>query len=266
ETGVRTNGRGRLDNDLTTLAEVLKRQGYETAAFVASFVLDHKFGLDRGFKTYDDEILGDETGSKALHRDRSGETVVDAALEWLTGASSRPFFCWVHLYDPHAPYLAHSELFGDEFAERPYDAEIAYDDRQVGRLMEFLKSRGLDAGTLVVVVGDHGEGLGQHVEPTHGSTLYNATMRVPLLFHRPAQLPSGRRLASNISLVDVFPTILELLGLNPARKISGKSAKAALQGGTAPGSLCYGATDEPFLKEGWSPLRSLTDGQLKYIR
>jgi tetratricopeptide (TPR) repeat protein len=233
---------------------------------VAAFVLDRKFGLARGFNTYDDEIAGDESGSEALLRQRTGEAVVDAALAWLSRPRAGPFFCWVHLYDPHAPYLPHSDLFGDEFAERPYDAEIAYDDRQVGRLLEFLKSRGLDAGTLVVVVGDHGEGLGQHVEQMHGSTLYNATMRVPLLFRRPAQLPPGRRVASNVSLVDVFPTILELLGLNPARKISGRSVSPALQGGAAPGSLCYGATDEPFLKEGWSPLRSLTDGPLKYIR
>jgi arylsulfatase A-like enzyme/Tfp pilus assembly protein PilF len=266
ENGVRTNGRGRLDDSLPTLADVLRRQGYDTAAFVAAFVLDSKFGLARGFKTYDDDIAGDESGGDALLRQRTGEAVVDAALAWLGRPRSAPFFCWVHLYDPHAPYLDHTDLFGDEFAGRPYDAEIAYDDRQVGRLLEFLKTRGLDAGTLVVVVGDHGEGLGQHVEQTHGSTLYDVTMRVPLLFRLPGRLASGRSVPGNISLVDVFPTVLELLGLKAAPRMSGRSVKAALEGATKSESLCYGATDEPFLIDGWSPLRSLTDGRWKYIR
>lgn len=266
ETGVRTNGRGRLDEALPTLAEFLKRRGYATAAFVASFVLDHKFGVERGFKTYDDEIVGGESGSEALHRARSGAEIVDRALAWLDAARSRPFFCWVHLYDPHAPYLEHPDLFGDEFAERPYDAEIAYVDIQVGRLLEFLKSRGLDDTTLVVVVGDHGEGLEEHVERTHGSTLYDATLHVPLLFCGPGGLRAGGRVESNVSLVDVFPTILDLVGAAPPRRISGRSIKPALIGGAAVESLCYGATDEPFLMDGCSPLRSLTSGRWKYIR
>src|SRR6266446_4987418 len=107
ENGVRTNGRGRLDEAIPTLAEVLRRQGYDTGAFVASFVLDSKFGLDRGFKTYDDDFAGEEPASDALHRQRHGEAVVDAALAWLNEKRSGPFFCWVHLYDPHFPYRAH---------------------------------------------------------------------------------------------------------------------------------------------------------------
>ena len=266
EHGVRTNGRGRMNDGLPTLAEVLNRQGYDTGAFVASFVLDSKFGLDRGFKAYDDDIGGDEPTGDALHRQRSGEAVVDAALAWLGQPRTRPFFCWVHLFDPHFPYLDHADLFDDEFVERPYDAEIAYVDRQVGRLVDFLKTHGLDAQTLVVVVGDHGEGLGEHVERTHGSTLYNATMHVPLLFRHPAKLAPGRRMATNVSLVDVSPTILELLGVADSRPITGKSIRPALSGGMARESLCFGATDEPFLMDGWSPLRSLTAGSWKYIQ
>lgn len=266
ETGVRTNGRGRLDDSLPTLAEALKRRGYETAAFVASFVLDGKFGLARGFKTYDDDIAGEEPDPDALHRHRDGAAVVDAALAWLGQPRLSPFFCWVHLYDPHAPYLAHPDLFGDEFTERPYDAEIAYVDRQVGRLVAFLKERGLEGETLVVIVGDHGEGLGEHFERAHGSTLSNATMHVPLIFRRPQQLPAGGRVATNVSMVDVSPTIHELLGMAVPPKITGKSFRPALAGGTAPASLCYGATDEPFRSNGWSPLRSLTDGDWKYVR
>ena len=266
ENGVRTNGRGRLEEGLPTLAEVLRRQGYDTGAFVASFVLDGKFGLGRGFKTYDDDFAGDEPASDVLHRQRHGEAVVDAALRWLGEARSRPFFCWVHLYDPHFPYLAHEELFGKEFADRPYDAEIAYVDRQVGRLVEFLKARGLESQTVVVVVGDHGEGLGEHVERQHGSTLYNTALQVPLLVRHPGRLAAGGRLAANVSLVDLSPTVLDLAGVADPRKITGRSFKAGLQGGMSPTGACYGATDEPFLNNGWSPLRSLIEGNWKYIK
>src|SRR6516162_4816189 len=150
ENGVRSNGRGRLDAAVPTLAEVLKRRGYDTAAFVGSFVLAAKFGLNRGFQKYDDDFRPDEPADDELHRQRRGEAVVDSALTWLAGRKGRPFFCWVHLYDPHHPYVEHADLFGDEFAGRPYDAEIAYVDRQVGRLIDFLKARGLESRTLVV--------------------------------------------------------------------------------------------------------------------
>jgi arylsulfatase A-like enzyme/Flp pilus assembly protein TadD len=266
ETGVITNGRGRMDDSLPTLAESLKRRGYETAAFVASFVLDRKFGLARGFTAYDDDIAGEEPDADALHRHRNGAEVVDAALAWLRQPRSRPFFCWVHLYDPHFPYLAHTDLFGDEFTERPYDAEIAYVDQQVGRLVAFLKERGLEGQTLIVVVGDHGEGLGEHFEFAHGMTLYNATMQVPLIFRYPTKLPAAGRVGMNVSTVDVSPTVHELLGLPAPPNITGRSFRSALAGGTVPASLCYGATDEPFRGSGWSPLRSLIDGEWKYIR
>ena len=265
ENGVVTNGRGRLGDGISTLAEVLKRQGYDTGAFVASFVLNRKFGLDRGFRTYDDEFADEETASDALHRQRHGESVVDAALEWLGAKRTQPFFCWVHLYDPHEPYLPHNDLFQDKYAERPYDGEIAYVDRQVGRLVDFLKTRGLETQTLVVVVGDHGEGLQDHVERTHGLTLYGETLHVPLIFRQLGQLPGPRRVAGNVSLVDLSPTILDLLGQKERRKITGKSLKTVLAGDDTPGPI-YSATDDPFLNNGWSPLRSLIDGQWKYIR
>lgn len=266
ESGVRTNGRGRLDDTIPTLAEVLKKRSYHTGAFVASFVLDSKFGLGRGFDVYDDDFRSEESDSNPLHRQRPGESVVDAALTWLRTPRRYPFFCWVHLYDPHEPYLTHPELFGTEFAEQPYDAEIAYVDRQVGRLLEHLRVSGSDSQTLVVVVGDHGEGLGEHLEETHGLTLYDASMRVPLIFRIPAHLPAGKRVSANISLVDVAPTILELTSNPGARTMTGKSLKSVLKGTANPISLCYGATDDPFLVNGWSPLRSLSHENWKYIR
>ncbi len=266
EHGVHTNGHGRLGAGIRTLAEVLKRQGYDTAAFVGALVLDGKFGLDRGFDVYDDDFSGDEPTVDLFHRSRQGQAVVDAALTWLAGERAQPFFCWVHLYDPHAPYLAHIDLFGDEFQDRPYDAEIAYCDQQIGRLVEFLKGHELESRTLIVVVGDHGESLGEHSERTHGSTLYNSTMRVPLIFRQQTRIASGRRVAEQVSLVDVAPTILDLLGAGASWKTTGKSRIREFAGCPAEPRSCYGATDEPFLMNGWSPLRSLVEGRWKYIR
>lgn len=266
EHGVRTNGRTRLDNSIPTLAEVLTRHGYDTGAFVASFVLDARFGLARGFRTYDDEVSGHEAAADDQHRERNGASVVDAALAWLGARRTAPFFCWVHLFDPHAPYLPHTDVFGDDFAGRPYDAEIAYVDRQIGRLVDFLKARGLDSKTLVVVIGDHGEGLSEHGETRHGLMLYSATMHVPLIVTLRDRFAPGRRVAANLSPVDVSPTLLDLLGLDDPRKATGKSFQGALLGDAAHGSPCYGATEEPFLKGGWSPLRCLTEENWKFIR
>lgn len=266
ENGVRRNGHGRLDDSIPALAEILQRQGYDTAGFVASFVLHRKFGLDRGFQVYDDGFWREGPPVEPEQRRRHGGAVVDAALQWLRVRTGRPFFCWVHLYDPHAPCSTHPEIFGETFAGRPYDAEIAYMDAQVGRIIEHVKSQNLLDDSLIVVVGDHGESLGEHLELSHTLTLYNAAMRVPLIFHRPAQLAGGGRVATNVSLVDVFPTIVELLGLRQTAKTNGQSIKAALSGGTSVGSLCYGATDDPFEVFGCSPLRSLTDGDWKFIR
>ncbi len=266
ENGIFTNGRGRLDESIPTLAEVLKHNGYETAAFVASFVLNAKFGLDLGFETYDDDFTSEAAVEDVLHRQRSGQSVVDAALKWLGLRREKPFFCWVHLYDPHAPYLAYPELFGDKYVDRPYDAEIAYVDLQVQRLIDYLKQNGLEKQTLVVVVGDHGEGLGEHVEQEHGMTLYDDTLHVPLIFRHAGQLPGKRRIPSNVSLVDLSPTVLDLLGLRDPRKITGRSLKNAIVSGESPAGVVYGATDAPFLVDGWSPMRCLIDGNWKYIR
>lgn len=266
ENGVVTNGRGRLDDSIPTLAEVLKREGYDTGAFVASFVLNGKFGLKRGFRTYDDDFANEEVGSDSLHRQRQGASVVDAALKWLGVKREKPFFCWVHLYDPHFPYLPHTDLFQDEYVDRPYDAEIAYVDMQVGRLVDFLKTRGLESQTLVAVVGDHGEGLGEHVEREHGMTLYNDALQVPLIFRHVGKLPAGQRVDGNVSLVDLSPTVLDLLDLRDPRTITGKSLKKVLEGREQASGLVYGATDVPFLINEWSPLRCLIEGQWKYIR
>lgn len=266
EHGLRTNGRGRLDASIPTLPEIAAKGGYDTGAFVASFVVDSKFGLDRGFAVYDDDLSGAEAADEAIHRQRDGRVVVDAALKWLQNPRDKPFFCWVHLYDPHFPYLDRKAEFGDKFVGRPYDAELAYTDQQVARLLAQLKTAGLESNTLVVVVGDHGEGLSEHTEVTHGYTLYESTQHVPLIMRLPGKVVGGHRSVEPVPLADITPTLIEVLGLRNPGSTTGRSVRAALAGQPLSDRICFSATDDPFLQNGWCPLQSLVAGPWKYIR
>ncbi len=217
--GMRVNGGTALAASQVTLAEALSEKGYETAAFIGAFVLDGRWGLNQGFDLYDDKFdLG-----KYKHLDlgsvqRPGNLVVDAALGWMEGHKQAPFFAWVHLYDPHVPYEP-PEPFLSQFAGRGveglYDGEIAFADAQVGRLLAWLKRNGLDERTVVVVAGDHGEGLGSHGEGTHGYFVYDYALHVPLIVAAPFPELRGVRVESQVSLVDVFPTVLALGGIEP---------------------------------------------------
>jgi arylsulfatase A-like enzyme/Tfp pilus assembly protein PilF len=266
EHGLITNGRGRLDDQIPTLAEQLRNAGYDTAAFVGSFVLHSKFGLQRGFATYDDDLTDTDPTEHGLHRQRDGRQVVDAALAWLQQDRAQPFFGWVHLYDPHHPYDAHAGEFGDRFQAQPYDGELAYVDRQVSRLLDQLERQGLRDRTLIVIVGDHGESLGEHEEHEHGLTLYNGALHVPWIWAGWGVTSSGRRVPQPVSLIDFRLTLLEVLGLSDAESTSGGSLRPALAGEDIAAEACYAATDEPLLAQGWSPLRSLTTERWKYIR
>ena len=266
EHGLYTNGKNSLGTDVPTLAEILLKHGYDTGAFIASFVLDRKFGLNRGFQTYGDDLTGTAPQDEALHRNRDGNLVVDEALAWLKGRSNRPFLCWIHLYDPHAPYQDHKQIFGTGFKDRPYDAEIGFVDLQIKRVLDFLKNDQLNKKTLVIVVGDHGEGLNDHLERRHGQMLYNSTMHVPLIISLPGKLPAGRRVATPVSQVDLFPTILECLRLRQTNRISGRSLVASARGERSEPYGCYGQSDEASIEAGCSPLRSLTTEPWKYIR
>lgn len=266
EHGLVTNGRGRLDESISTLAEVFRDAGYDTGAFLGSFVLNSKFGLERGFRVYDDDMTNTDPTEYGLHRQRDGIWVVDSALAWLGRKRQKPFFCWVHLYDAHAPYLAHVEDFGDRFNDRPYDGGIAYVDLQVERLVKHLQMNQSWTQTLVVVVGDHGEGLGEHEERLHGLTLYDSVLRVPWIWAGRGATAAGRRVPQPVSLVDLRPTLLEGVGLRDPAPISGRSLYAALSGGEIASGNCYSGSDFPLLEYGWSPLRSLVTAEWKYIR
>ncbi|MDA0835772.1 MAG: sulfatase-like hydrolase/transferase [Planctomycetota bacterium] len=267
EHGLHNNGQGALPGELPTLATELQSRGYETGAFVAAVVLDHSFGLNRGFTTYDDDLSHVPEMPHSHHRYRSGETVVDSALSWLKRHSSKPFFCWVHLFDPHYPYLTHENRFFDQFADRPYDAEIAYVDQEVGRLLAYLEKAGLDGETIVVVVGDHGESLEEHSERTHGMTVYDATLRVPLIVSAPGISQPGHRVPQAVSLVDLSPTLLECLEQKSLPMVSGRSLYSSLRGVPLSGvTMQYAETDEPYQTAHWSPLQALIDDRWKYIR
>ncbi len=270
EHGLRTNGEHRLDLSDPTLAEVLQQQGYRTGAFIASFTLDSRNGLDRGFEVYDDDMATayDHRGDDNLGEYRPGDRVTNSALAWLEGQSGEePFFCWVHLFDPHLPYYPHRELSDTPLGARAgYDAEVAFMDMQVGRLTAFLTREDLAESTLVVAVGDHGEGLDEHGELDHGYMLYGTTLHVPLMFSLPGTIQGGRRVGAVVSLVDLYATILDLLDVGEVGERSGRSIAAALFGHEIGSLPSYGETDLPFTTFNWSPLQSLTTAKWKYIR
>lgn len=270
EHGLRVNGTHTLDIALPTLAEILRDEGYRTAAFIASATLDSQNGLDRGFESYQDDMTGSypHDESEPLTAYRPGDVVTDLALEWLEKEDEdRPFFCWVHLFDPHNPYFEHEALSGTRFqGEKSYDAEVAFMDMQVARLVDHLESGGMRESVLVVAAGDHGEGLVGDRERGHGFMLYEPTMRVPLIFSQPGRVPEGRRVEAMVSLVDLHSTVLELLGFDDVEQRSGRSLAQAVRGEHIEPLSCYGETDLPLTSFGWSPLRSLTTPRWKYIR
>jgi len=267
--GLRNNGGGRFPASAPALAAHLKAAGYETGAFVGSFVLDHRFGLDRGFDAYDDAIERDPDGPSGLAAERAGAAVVDRALGWLRQRpAAAPFFLWVHLYDAHAPY-APPEPFATRHAGRPYDGEIAGVDAQVMRLLQLLDERGLAARTLVAVTADHGESLGEHGEPTHGLFVYESTLRVPLLLRRPSVLKAETTVREPVSLADLAPTLAGLLEVPfpaaPAGSTSGRDLSSALRRGAEPEEGDVYAESEYPRTFGWGGLAALRRGNVKLI-
>jgi arylsulfatase A-like enzyme/tetratricopeptide (TPR) repeat protein len=266
--GVRDNGGYYLGDDEVTLAEVLRSRGYRTGGFVSAFVLDSRWGIGQGFDRYfDDFDLSKYEGKGMDAVQRRGDETVAKALAWLAQDGQRPFFAWVHLYDPHAPYAAPVE-YATRFpatAAGAYDAEIAWTDTLVGRLLEGLSAaRRLDH-TVVVVVGDHGESLGEHREPTHGFFIYDATIHVPLIVVGP-HVPV-RTVAEQVRIVDVMPTVLGVLGASPPSGVDGRDLLATAHGEASPEvPPALSETWYPRFHYGWSELVAIRDGRFKLIR
>jgi choline-sulfatase len=262
---VHDNGIDALGPEPAVLAEVLSRHGYATGAFVGAFVLDERFGLDRGFDTYDFAV--DEAGyhpQMTEFNERSADAVADAALAWLDGHAaspgSAPFFAWAHFFDAHHPYR--SPLATDPaFADRPYEAEIAYVDRQLQRIVDWLDAHGLRDRTLIVVTADHGESLGEHGEEAHGMFVYDGTLRVPLVMSCPSLFGGPLRCEGAVGLVDVRPTIQDLLGIATDDDMDGQSLLAAIPADRE----LYIETAGPVRMAGAAALRGLRSRTSKYI-
>ena len=258
--GSRHNGM-RVDAAVPALATVLSAAGFATGGFVSAFPLDRRFGLNAGFATYGDRMPRGTRGR--LENERPGRDTVDEALAWLTPtltasrANGGRLFLWVHLFEPHAPYGQPGS--GRSVADR-YDDEIAESDAQIGRILDAL---GQDAASSVIVVAaDHGEAFGEHGEISHSLFVYDTTLRVPLVIAGPG-VPT-RTVGSAVSLVDVAPTVLPLLGL--ARLDSdGVDLAPTFTGADAPARDLYAESWAPLLDFGWSPLRSLRSQGFKYI-
>ena len=260
--GVRDNEGFFVDpKNATSLAAILKGQGYQTAAFVSAFVLDSRWGLDQGFDTYFDNF----DQFREVNRDdvqRKAEETASEAERWLQANKDRPFFCWVHLYDPHEPYDP-PEPFASTYAANRYDGEIAYMDQSIAKLMATVDALGLADRTLVVVTGDHGEGLGEHDEPTHAMFLYRTTLEVPLFI----QVPGGRerRIPGIVRHIDLAPTILDLLGTPPGSDMQGASLIPLINGDEKTGREAYSESIYAKVHYGWAPQRSITTAKYEFI-
>ena len=252
--GGRHNGM-RIDAGVPTLAESLSGSGFETAAFVAAFPLDRRFGLNRGFKTYSDRMPRGSDGRPA--KERRGQLVTDEAIEWLQQHRSGRFFLWVHLFEPHAPY-GDARTGGP--AQARYADEIAEADRQVGRLLDALGDAA--SSTLVAVTSDHGEAFGEHGEIAHSIFVYDTTLRVPLILAGPG-IPQ-RTIDAPVSLIDFVPTALSRLGQH-ALDVDGVDLSGPMAGGEVPGRTLYAESFAPLLDFGWSPLRSVRADGWKFI-
>ncbi len=263
--GVRDNAGFRLGQESVTLAEVLRQQGYKTGAFVGSFPLDDRFGLNQGFDLYDD-FYGD-TGAQTDFSfvERPAERVIEPAIEWITANEKKHWFCWIHVFDPHSPYNP-PRPFRDQYPENFYGGEVAYIDFALGHLFEFLRESESEKNTLIVITSDHGEGLGDHKEKTHGVFVYNSTLQVPLIIYQKELFREPKVIRQKARHIDIMPTILEILRVKIPKDVQGLSLIPLIK---SPRQTrvddSYFEALTPQLNRGWAPLQGILTDQFKYI-
>jgi len=257
--GTRFNGIFRLPDDVETVAETLKGAGFATGAFVGAFVLDRRFGLEQGFDLYDDELPEENSVNPIHFAERRAEEVVARALHFIEAHKQERFFVWVHVYDPHLPHDAPAP-YAERYPGRGYDAEVAYTDAALGSLLDAMN----DDRTAVIVIGDHGEGLGDHGESSHTLFVYDSTMKVPLIV-KALGVPPGTRVERQVRSVDIAPTILDLAGVSPKKKIDGVSLLGPLGQDSEEELSAYGETFGTFYQFNWSELRFLRKDGFKFI-
>jgi arylsulfatase A-like enzyme/Flp pilus assembly protein TadD len=258
--GVNENVKSVVSKEFVTLAEALKNKGYATAAFVSAFPLDSRFGLNRGFDVYDDHYPS-VLGPGLDYAERKAEKTITAALAWLSLQKGK-WFCWVHLWDPHAPYSP-PEPYSSQFSRDPYSGEVAYVDAELGKLLDALEKKGWIGKTLVILTGDHGESLGEHGEQTHSYFAYNSTIWVPLIMAGPGMKAS--RVKADVSHVDIFPTVCDILGIGKPAALQGNSLTPYLNGKAGKAATIYFEALEANLSSGWAPIRGIIEQGKKYI-
>ena len=263
--GVRGNGGLLADEPNVTLAEVLRDQGFRTGAFIGSAVLRRWAGLSQGFATYGDDFPLETTAFDTSYAERRAEDVISAATDWLSGIGEAPYFLWVHLFDPHGPFDP-PEKFAQEFAETLYQGEIAYSDEQIGVLLAALDRLGLRDRTLVAFLSDHGEGLSEHDEVSHGYFLYDSTLRIPFVLSCPTVLPQRLRVNSLVEIVDFVPTALEILGAANGTRTGGRNLLPLIRGEGIDEASAYAETYYPLETQGWSPIYALRRDGFKVIK
>ncbi len=257
--GISDNTGFRLGDKFLTIAEYLKRKGYDTGAFVGAFPLDTRFGLSQGFDVYDDNY-GAHNKMKIFFVERKAEKVITPALNWLKNRKNR-WFMWVHLFDPHQPYFPPEE-FRNKFKSDLYSGEVAYTDSQLKRLFDYLKEKRLLNNTLVILTADHGEALGEKGEQTHSYFAYNNTIHIPLIIHIPNY--KHKIINQNVCHIDIFPTICDYVGLKIPPHVQGKSIFRIIENNEQQG-LIYFESLTAYLNRGWAPLRGFIDNNIKFI-
>jgi choline-sulfatase len=268
--GVRINGNTALSEKHETMAKLLGSRGYDCGAFIGAFVLDGRWGLKQGFSEYNDDF--DLNKYKQLDLglvQKPSREVVDEAIDWLAKRRDRPFFAWLHLYDPHIPYdppEPYRSEYGDRGPTGLYDGEIAAMDAQIGRFYDWLDENDLTDNTILVLVGDHGEGLGEHDESTHGYYIYDYVVHVPLLIVTPFAPLQNRRCPEQVRTVDLLPTVEEMAGIAPGKNLHGRSLLPLFYSESENEKRpAYSESMAPQLQYGWSPLYSLRQFPFKFI-
>ncbi len=262
---VRDTGGFVLSPSIPTLASILQEKGWDTAAFISTAVLKKRFGFDHGFAVYDDEMPRPGSREEFLEdAERRAGVTVDRAVKWLDGRDNKPFFLWVHLYDPHTPYDPPSP-YREQYKDRLYDGEIAYADHELGRLMETLDRKSAREKTIVALLSDHGESLGEHGEYSHGVFLYDSTLRIAYLLSG-AGVPAGLRVKEQARTIDLLPTILDLMGGAAPATVEGVSLEPLFSGKDAATAVSYAETLYPKINLGWAELRAIRTNHWKYIR
>jgi len=261
---VHNNGYYYLNPDLVTVAEIFKQNGFHTSAFIAAYALDSSFGVDKGFDLFDDNMAEDQL-VKVVDSERTADKVFEAFFRWFDENHAGKFFSWVHFFDPHSPYVPPSP-YREEFANSPYDGEIAFMDFYVGKVVEKLMEKDVFDKTLILIAGDHGEALGDHGEIDHGLFLYESTMKVPFIISAKGHLPSGLVVDSAVRLIDIMPSLLDMAHIQVPEEIQGKSLLPFMIGQNSEDLPSYIETIYPRENYGWSELIGLIDDGWKYIQ